>query len=641
MKHNVRMLLVFLTILSLVISGASVAGFIDLVKESEPVVQQSDTTAPTITFLNPSADETVGDIVTISFNATDESAIVDYQILIDNTIVAENATIYQWDTYNVTSGQHTIEAKATDAFGNIGTASITVTVDPNYESGVWKLLNYNIWETGRNPLWKEAVKEENPDILVAVETGGWTSENDPKLVEILNEFNTYFSNETPYQVRVTKPVSVTDGQAIFSRFPIVEFNQISTLTLDDGTKIKPAHDFLDAVVEIGSMYVHVVVTHYRCCSDSSGAPQRQRLADTIGILNYFDELGDVPIIYAGDFNSFSPVDTSNPELAPNDLALGDEPISILLNSSDPRASKKHQFIDVYRELNPYNPGYTYIDPFYQSRIDYIFVNQYFFDALINSTTGETPSGKVGSDHLPVNAWFNMDWRSFDLRPPVSPHGLNGTVLNSTSFQLTWDENTESDLAYYLVYRNDTVVANQTQTIFNDTGLTPDLIYRYEISAVDTSGNQGIKSNPLMVNTSRGILTKPGAPILSITPDKGRLILNWTIPDTGGLPIEKVYILRGGRETGPFKLYATVTGNSFVDSSVYPQITYYYKIIAVNFLGKSPESNLVSAAPLEPASEPGENTTPEEGGSSFVSLSPVYFIIPFAMIPILARKYRKT
>ncbi len=288
MKHNVRMLLVFLTILSLAVSGVSVVGFIDLGKESTSALQQSDNTAPIITFLNPTADETVGDIVTISFNVTDDSAITEYQILIDSTVVAENVTIYQWDTYNVTSGQHTIEAKATDVFGNTGSATITVTVDPNYESGVWKLLNYNIWETGRNPQWKEAVKEENPDIFVAVETGGWTSENDPELVEVLNEFNTYFSNETPYEVRVTKPVSVTDGQAIFSRFPIVEFNQISTLTLDDGTKIKPAHDFLDAVVEIGSMYVHVVVTHYRCCSDSSGAPQRQRLADTIGILNYFD-----------------------------------------------------------------------------------------------------------------------------------------------------------------------------------------------------------------------------------------------------------------------------------------------------------------------------------------------------------------
>ena len=108
-----------------------------------------------------------------------------------------------------------------------------------------------------------------------------------------------------------------------------------------------------------------------------------------------DSLGDVPIMYLGDINSFSPFDIG--PLAPSG-SLGYGPMTMTLAPDDPLygqySSKVHNFTDVFRILNPSDPGYTG----WGSRIDYIIVNDFFLDRLINSTAGDTAHADTGSDH---------------------------------------------------------------------------------------------------------------------------------------------------------------------------------------------------------------------------------------------------
>ena len=67
-----------------------------------------------------------------------------------------------------------------------------------------------------------------------------------------------------------------------------------------------------------------------------------------------DDLGDVPVMYVGDLNSFSPEDTG--DLAPlGDLNYG--PMSMMLmddtfGSYSQYGSTVHTFTDVFRFLNP-------------------------------------------------------------------------------------------------------------------------------------------------------------------------------------------------------------------------------------------------------------------------------------------------
>ncbi|MHA1771056.1 MAG: fibronectin type III domain-containing protein, partial [Candidatus Thorarchaeota archaeon] len=65
---------------------------------------------------------------------------------------------------------------------------------------------------------------------------------------------------------------------------------------------------------------------------------------------------------------------------------------------------------------------------------------------------------------------------------------------------TWNANSESDLDHYNVYRDGVKIAETTSTTYTDTGLSPETTYTYEVSAVDTSSNEGDKSDPASATT---------------------------------------------------------------------------------------------------------------------------------------------
>ncbi len=495
----------------------------------------------------------------------------------------------------------------------------------------FKLLVYNIWETGRNPEWKDVVKQENPDIIVAVETGKWEGPNDGGLQQVAKEFNTYFSSEKPYEVWATSNnPSVTAGEAIFSRYPIVNGTTVEDLVLDDGT-IKKAHNpFMDVVVNISGIVTHIIGVHLKCCSSPSGAEARERESDTEGIINYMDNLGNVPVIYAGDLNSFNPFDVKVLNSGDN---LGYGPLEMMLNSSHPKGSDVHTFYDMYRELNPYDRGYTFIDAFYQSRIDFIIINQYFYDMMINSSVIMTEAALKGSDHLPVDGWFNLQPELADLRPPERVYNVRGNLTEARSPVLSWNASMAPDLDRYIVYRNSTNIGTTNATTFTDNTTETNTIYKYQIAAADNSSNQGKLSHPLFINTSYGVLTAPTVPVnVTIVPGINQLTIVWDNPlSTGGSPIQHYIIYRSTSPTGIFIEFGKSTTNSFTDTSTISAFTYYYQVKAINAIGQSEASAIVSGSPNAPP-------TTEQSSNEQTAPFPILFSI--IGIPILIRSRRR-
>lgn len=89
----------------------------------------ADTIAPVATILKPADGATVSGIVPVSTAAQDNVGVVLFELYIDGKKVASAASgtlNYNWNTRKVAAGSHTILAKAYDAAGNIGSASITV-----------------------------------------------------------------------------------------------------------------------------------------------------------------------------------------------------------------------------------------------------------------------------------------------------------------------------------------------------------------------------------------------------------------------------------------------------------------------------------------------------------------------------------
>ncbi|MHA1219379.1 MAG: Ig-like domain-containing protein [Candidatus Heimdallarchaeaceae archaeon] len=380
------------------------------------IVLLKDETPPTIQILNPKNGYGYSGTVLIEIIAEDDSKVMKIEIFIDDILQNESST-YNWDTTEYSDGFHNITAVATDKSGNNATASIICTVD-NFinppPTDEFKILNYNVKESGIGDEWIEVVKAENPDIAIFVETGTWDDSGNRKLNKVINQFNGYFYEEAPYiGFTTTGSTYSTVGQAILSRYPILEFNQIDDFTLDDDSSYTlAAHPLIHSIVDIQGNEVHILGYHLKCCENSGGLDnENRREREQEGIINYMDDLGNVPIMYVGDLNSLSPADVNDTTRGTfTDFGFG--PATMLLNPSDEiygnYSSKVHNFTDVYRTLHPSNPGHTLNILNYESRIDFIFVNQHFNNTLVSSNIGiGTELDDTASDHYTLDAVISI------------------------------------------------------------------------------------------------------------------------------------------------------------------------------------------------------------------------------------------
>jgi len=554
------------------------------------------------------------------------------------------------------------------------------------DTGLVKMLSFNIEVGGRDPNWKEVIHKENPDVVLLVETGSvYSPDNLPGLLE---ELNSYFPNETPYDGRSFKTDSDTDGQAVLSRYPIKDRNVVEYLKLDSGETYKMNHPVIDVTVNFYGQDVHILVEHLSCCD---ALPRRT--LEQEAVMNYVDSLGDVPVIYGGDFNSNSPQDVG--EISPFMETLGTEPIDIMINSSNPKASELHTFTDSYRALNPERKGYTLNSEgeyfninHFRSRIDYIFVDQRLVDNLVNSSVvNDYYEAVSSSDHMALYTYFDFKLDDGgDQIPPISPTGLT-TSVNNGEVQLNWQASTSSDVWKYSIYRNDCLVDEvpASQTNYTDDYLLEgDALNVYEVYAVDTSMNVGRPSLKAYAIPNQRSVVEPDAPVLSVEVISEGLNITWTLPDNGGSAITRFLSYKYFGE----ELVAQVGSDpSYVidrqlapDKRNYvlpiPRANIYVHVfmIAENVVGESAKSNdvygqsislktmEVTSIPLpvqNSAQLPGDvhthqeeacftpkgmitelpNTGSNSGTDSTANFGSVFILSFFVMIPIIS-KYRK-
>jgi len=89
----------------------------------------------------------------------------------------------------------------------------------------------------------------------------------------------------------------------------------------------------------------------------------------------------------------------------------------------------------------------------------------------------------------------------DIFPPAVPSGIT-TSAGTNSIDLAWARNTEPDLQGYYIYRSvdggpfERLGDLVTTPVYTDTRIESGKRYRYAISAVDTSGNESQRSEPV-------------------------------------------------------------------------------------------------------------------------------------------------
>ncbi len=90
----------------------------------------------------------------------------------------------------------------------------------------------------------------------------------------------------------------------------------------------------------------------------------------------------------------------------------------------------------------------------------------------------------------------------DTFPPSAPTGLRAVAATS-SIELTWERNTEADLAGYRIYRSVgdgpfEKVGDAAVPAYSDRAVEAGKPYRYRVSAVDVSGNESERSTDIAV-----------------------------------------------------------------------------------------------------------------------------------------------
>jgi hypothetical protein len=87
---------------------------------------------PTTTITSPASGASVTGKVTVTASASDDVRVVRVELYVDGQLIATDTSSpfsFSWNTKPLTKTQHTLQVKAYDAAGNVGTSGlITVTV---------------------------------------------------------------------------------------------------------------------------------------------------------------------------------------------------------------------------------------------------------------------------------------------------------------------------------------------------------------------------------------------------------------------------------------------------------------------------------------------------------------------------------
>ena len=181
----------------------------------------------------------------------------------------------------------------------------------------------------------------------------------------------------------------------------------------------------------------------------------------------------------------------------------------------------------------------------------------------------------------------------DNDPPATPTGLNANAINSFQVQLDWNDNTEIDLANYIIYRSTSSgftpsssnrIGESSNSQYTDLSVNAETTYYYKVSAIDHSDNESPASNQASVTTPEQDLTPPAAPtgLTTIVISSSRIELDWN--DNTESDFSKFILHRslspGFTPSSSNEITETIQ-SQYTDIGLNSDTTYYYKVIAID------------------------------------------------------------
>lgn len=168
--------------------------------------------------------------------------------------------------------------------------------------------------------------------------------------------------------------------------------------------------------------------------------------------------------------------------------------------------------------------------------------------------------------------------------PNAPSGLTATANAYNKITLNWVDNSTNESGFEIVRGTNAAgpfvsiaTTAAAATSFADTTVAPQTTYYYKIRAVGTGGQSAYTATAVSAVTP-ALPAAPAAPSgLSVFANANKqLVLNWTDNASSEIGVE---VYRSTNDASNYRLIATLAPNtqSYVDASVFPNVTYYYKV----------------------------------------------------------------
>ena len=203
--------------------------------------------------------------------------------------------------------------------------------------------------------------------------------------------------------------------------------------------------------------------------------------------------------------------------------------------------------------------------------------------------------------------------------PISNSGIDQTVEINSVVQLDGSQSLDvdgDDITYSWIQTAGHPVTLTDSTISNPQFTAPDS--NDQITFMLTVSDGVATSNPDVVNIYVGESvpepTAPPAPSsLNTNPTNETVVLTWQTPDDGGSPITDYVIEYKSETDSTWNVYddGTASDTMSIISGLENNVLYQFRVSAVNSVGTSTVSSLISATPIasEPVEETPVNNTP--------------------------------
>ncbi len=180
--------------------------------------------------------------------------------------------------------------------------------------------------------------------------------------------------------------------------------------------------------------------------------------------------------------------------------------------------------------------------------------------------------------------------------PVAPTSVTGTALSASINKITW--NAGANARSYNLKRGTsssgpfaTILARTTLLEYQDENLTPSTNYYYVVTSLNSAG-ESANSTVLLLRT-KDLVAPAAVQNPHIASGDTKIALTWDF-----IYDAKYEISRSATQTGTYSVIATdVDAVRYEDINRVNGTTYYYKIVAYNAAGRSPETSVLAGTPV--------------------------------------------